>query len=96
MLTPALLYKNWGSREYTLHGHASVLCTRIVLSTTIKLNFSFKKCKKQREEHLTMCTHSEIYHQEICPGNVYPLEPHFYITKLGYAGVYLLSLLAYY
>ena len=24
-----------------------------------------------------------------CPYNVYPLEPHFYIAKLGYAGVYL-------
>ena len=23
-----------------------------------------------------------------CPCNVYPLEPHFYIAKLGYAGVY--------
>ena len=27
-----------------------------------------------------------------CPCNVYPLEPHFYITKLGYAGVYLFFL----
>ena len=24
-----------------------------------------------------------------CPCNVYPLEPHFYIAKLGYPGVYL-------
>ena len=24
-----------------------------------------------------------------CPCNVYPFEPHFYIAKLGYAGVYL-------
>ena len=23
-----------------------------------------------------------------CPCNVYPLEPHFHIAKLGYAGVY--------
>ena len=27
-----------------------------------------------------------------CPCNVYPLEPHFYIEKLGYAGVYLFFL----
>ena len=27
-----------------------------------------------------------------CPYNVYPLEPHFYIAKLGYAGVYLFFL----
>ena len=27
-----------------------------------------------------------------CPCNVYPLETHFYIVKLGYAGVYLFFL----
>ena len=27
-----------------------------------------------------------------CPCNVYPLEPHFYIAKLGYAEVYLFFL----
>ena len=27
-----------------------------------------------------------------CPCNVYPLIPHFYIVKLGYAGVYLFFL----
>ena len=30
--------------------------------------------------------------RKTCPCNVYPLEPHFYIAKLGYAGVYLLFL----
>ena len=27
-----------------------------------------------------------------CPFNVYPPEPHFYIAKLGYAGVYIFFL----
>ena len=27
-----------------------------------------------------------------CPCNVYPLEPHFYITQPGYVGVYLFFL----
>ena len=27
-----------------------------------------------------------------CPCKVYPLEPHFYITKLGYGGLYLFFL----
>ena len=27
-----------------------------------------------------------------CPCNVYPLEPHFYMAKLGYVGVYLFFL----
>ena len=32
------------------------------------------------------------YITKLCPCNVYPLEPHFYITKLGYVGVYLFFL----
>ena len=35
---------------------------------------------------------SESYIMKTCPYNVYPLEPHFYIAKLGYAGVYLFLL----
>ena len=30
--------------------------------------------------------------RKACPCNVYPLIPHFYIAKLGYAGVYLFFL----
>ena len=30
--------------------------------------------------------------RKTCPCNVYPLKPHFYIAKLGYAGVYLFFL----
>ena len=30
--------------------------------------------------------------RKTCPSNVYPLEPHFYIVKLGFAGVYLFFL----
>ena len=30
--------------------------------------------------------------RKTCPCNVYPLIPHFYIAKLGYAGVYLFFL----
>ena len=30
--------------------------------------------------------------KKTCPCNVYPLEPHFYISKLGYTGVYLFFL----
>ena len=29
-----------------------------------------------------------IFITNTCPCNVYPLEPHFYIAKLGYAGVH--------
>ena len=30
--------------------------------------------------------------RKTCPCNEYPLKPHFYIAKLGYAGVYLVFL----
>ena len=30
--------------------------------------------------------------RKTCPCNEYPLKPHFYIVKLGYAGVYLFFL----
>ena len=39
------------------------------------------------------CVHKDILRvnhiRKTCPCNVYPIEPHFYIAKLGYAGVYL-------
>ena len=31
--------------------------------------------------------------KKTCPCNVYPLEPHFYIEKLGYAGANLFFLI---
>ena len=30
--------------------------------------------------------------RKTCPCNIYPLKPHFYIAKLGYAGVYIFFL----
>ena len=33
-----------------------------------------------------------LYIRKTCPCNVYPTKPHFYIEKLGYAGVYLFFL----
>ena len=32
------------------------------------------------------------YIRKTCPCNEYPLKPHFYIVKVGYAGVYLFFL----
>ena len=34
-----------------------------------------------------------IHIRKTCPFNVYPLEPHFYMAKLGYAGVNLIFLI---
>ena len=39
------------------------------------------------------CVAKACFHiTKTCPCNVYPLEPHFYIEKLGFAGVYLFFL----
>ena len=35
---------------------------------------------------------SDQFIRKTCPCKVYPLEPHFYIAKLGYVGVYLFFL----
>ena len=48
--------------------------------------------------HLQMCFNNtgtrELSYtiMQTCPYNVYPIEPHFYIEKLGFAGVYLFFL----
>ena len=44
------------------------------------------------------CTYYVVKHsiacaiRKTCPCNEYPLKPHFYIVKVGYAGVYLFFL----
>ena len=45
--------------------------------------------------NVSTCRRCRMFAHDIrktCPCNVYPLEPHFYIVKLGYAGVYLFFL----
>ena len=31
--------------------------------------------------------HSILYIRKTCPCSIYPLKPHFYVVKLGFAGV---------
>ena len=45
---------------------------------------------RKRSEMYTLL--NPIFIRKTCPCNEYPLEPHFYIAKLGYAGVYLFFL----
>ena len=40
----------------------------------------------------TVSRQAERFIRKTCPCNVYPLEPHFYIANLGFAGVYLFVL----
>ena len=45
------------------------------------------------ESVVLLASHCPDFHiRKTCPCNVYPLKPHFYIEKLGYAGVYLFFL----
>ena len=53
----------------------------VVLTCTDDLCFE-QKLEKCHVLHIT----------KTCPCNVYPLEPHFYIAKLEYTGVYLVFL----
>ena len=47
------------------------------------------RCKTHKSSTIQLIVH---HITKTCPCNVYPLEPHFYIAKLGYAGVYLFFL----
>ena len=51
---------------------------------------------ESKEEHRTSALSYNILVslciRKTCPYNEYPLEPHFYVAKLGYAGVYLFFL----
>ena len=44
------------------------------------------------DEYLFSKLTSALTITKTCPCNVYPVEPHFYIVKLGYARVYLFFL----
>ena len=84
--------------------HLETLTTIIVMMTFIlfsKMNLNIVKEKKKKnnnslliEERLT--TFILPFHKSIirktCPCNEYPLKPHFYIVKLGFARVYLFFL----
>ena len=41
---------------------------------------------------ISVCLNFSVIIRKTCPCNVYPLMPHFYVEKLGYAGVYLFFL----
>ena len=59
-----------------------------------------RKLHKSQDLHLVyrytaVCASSLFsgpYIRKTCPCNEYPLKPHFYIEKMGYAGVYLFFL----
>ena len=85
---------------------AFVFATRIVhFSSTYIQNFKilafFDDCTcrfvsdlvgTQIVGFLTHRLKSQNLIRKTCPCNIYPLIPHFYIAKLGYAGVYLFFL----
>ena len=55
------------------------------------IEFYLKECCTHIHVQYT-CTLGDINIRKTCPCNEYPLKTHFYIVKLGYAGVYLFFL----
>ena len=82
---PLLYSKTWGLEGYILFLEGYIYFRNFdsrhtlssLVSTALVMRFS-------RVQTIIMKT---------CPYNVYPLEPHLYIVKLGYAGVYLFFLI---
>ena len=77
-----------GSNEYP---HSKFLSKNKKNMINIYLKFSFLQLKNHSCV-LYGCVFVIQTIKKTCPCNVYPLEPHFYIAKLGYAGVYLFFL----
>ena len=84
--------------HYSCLGEAVLTCTH---NTCICFEQKIKNIKLFGNEILNFYSieNCSILHVIIfvliiktCLCNVYPLEPHFYIAKLGYAGVYLFFL----
>ena len=63
----------------------------VVLTSTHNVSFGSKLRKLGIPLYTPILLYLSVIMQT-CPCNVYPLEPHFYIGKLGYAGVYLFFL----
>ena len=83
--------KRTASETITHHSLLFYLGVCFVLSSLKMFN------NKARREHDQRKTTSGVmetfnYIMKTCPCKVYPLKPHFYIVKLGFAGVYLFFL----
>ena len=76
----------------------SVKCTCHFFSTTFQVQFlreHFSGVDIEVDGGVgpsTIQACAEVYIRKTSPCNEYPLVPHFYIVKLGYAGVYLFFL----
>ena len=58
----------------------------VIRSKTVVLQENLQFAESQKNKLI------EVYIRKTCLCNDYPLIPHFYIAKLGYAGVYLFYL----
>ena len=69
-----------------------VLCieNEIILSSRKYVHTCILLYGKKTGMHISLVLSKTI--MKTCPCNVYPLKPHFYIVKLGFAGVYLFFL----
>ena len=68
-----------------------------MIEKAIKFLVNMSRRVRKNGLHNEISAHNMIksnaqYITKTCPCNVYPLEPHFYIAKLGYARVYLFFL----
>ena len=65
-------------------------CTLHAITFLLSVAYAYMYCLRFRG-CLRVALHDYII-RKTCPCNIYPFKPHFYIEKLGYAGVYLFVL----
>ena len=61
-------------------------CSAVQVLGTVDLRFCFRIDNSSVSHDVLKIVRVD---KKACPCDVYPLIPHFYITKLGFAGVYL-------
>ena len=81
------------SNVYINHDPVMTLTKFMARSTWVAYAFELGKllkCHLKGKASRKLANGQNI--RKTCPCNEYPLKPHFYIAKLGYAGVYLFFL----
>ena len=80
-----------GDNKKVCHFTTTVYCGHMIITRRSVANGNSIEIKglEVSSSYPTGIRSKTHYITETCPCKVYPLKPHFYIEKLGYAGLYL-------
>ena len=88
----AILQQNMFNLIHRLRSDSSCLALGNLIGKMVLLKSIQQIVLNSENGHIDFFFFKMTPIMKTCPCNVYPLEPHFYIAKLGYAVVYLFFL----